>query len=181
VYLTKTFHDGLSSYCLSAAPVIQISYSSKMDWSNGSVGLTGMNLVSSTFRHTSSRYQRNTLSHGRQRTIGSSTLFEVKNHDLSINDFNILGNVDSSKGIITSDHNTLLISSPLRQRQDRRTLWEESASIFKVSTASGLRGQWKTKNPANSSLHSTSSLEVVLIYHQHSFSVMGLPLTDPSS
>jgi hypothetical protein len=49
-------------------------------------------------------------------TIGSSTLFEIKDHDLPINDFHILGDMNSSKGIITSDHNTLSISSTLSQQ-----------------------------------------------------------------
>jgi hypothetical protein len=50
-----------------------------------------------------------------RRTIGSGTLFEIKNHDFPINDFHILGNMNSSKGIITGDHNTLSISSALSQ------------------------------------------------------------------
>jgi hypothetical protein len=49
-------------------------------------------------------------------TIGSSTLFEIKDHNLPINDFYILGNMNSSKGIITSNHNTLSISSTLSQQ-----------------------------------------------------------------
>jgi hypothetical protein len=48
-----------------------------------------------------------------RRTIGSSTLFEIKDHDFPINDFHVLGNMNSSKGIITSDHNTLPISSSI--------------------------------------------------------------------
>jgi len=51
-------------------------------------------------------------------TVGSSTLFEIQNHDLSINDFHILGDMNSSKGIITSDHNTLMISSILHLKRD---------------------------------------------------------------
>ena len=51
-------------------------------------------------------------------TIGSSTLFEIQNHDFPINDFHILGNMNSSKGIITSDHYTLPISSILPLKGD---------------------------------------------------------------
>lgn len=50
------------------------------------------------------------------------------------------------------------------QGEGRLTRCELSANIFKLSTASGLSGQWKTKKPAKVRLDSTSSRVILLIY-----------------
>ena len=51
---TRVVQEGRDSNCLSAAPVMQTSYLSKRDWSNGADGLTGMIMDSSTVRHSKS-------------------------------------------------------------------------------------------------------------------------------
>ena len=58
--------------------------------------------------------------------------------------------------------------------ESRLTRCEESANILSVSIASALSGQWKTKNPANTKLLSTDSLDSLLIYahHQRSDSII---------
>ena len=94
--------------------------------------------------------------------IGGGTLLEIQNHDLSVDNFDVSRNVHSSKRVVSGDHDTLMLVAS-KGTSECLTLCEESASILRTSTASGLSGQWKTRNPAKSSLHSTSSRVMVLI------------------
>jgi hypothetical protein len=45
---------------------------------------------------------------GIRHTIGRGSFLQIQNHDISVYNFDVLGNVDSRQWIITSDHDTLL-------------------------------------------------------------------------
>ena len=110
-------------------------------------------------------------------------LRKIQNKSLPIDDFHIACNMDCGQGVVTSDHDTLhMVSKLIRTHLTTGLLTrcEASANIFKTCTASGLRGQWKTKNPAKVNRLSTSLLANLLIYtgiRQHTHPLSGMPST----
>ena len=150
-----------------------MSYLSKRLKSRGSSGLTGMILVSPMFFHTRSR--NNSVKIDREETLHTSfvcrILFQVEYKCVPIHDLDIASDMDSREWIVAGNHNAMQIlinNHSALDEEDTLTRCEESANIFSASTASALSGQWNTKNPANTKLFSTESLDNLLIYHQTS-------------
>lgn len=81
-----------------------------------------------------------------------SILPKVKDEHVAVHNLNIPRNMHGRQGIVSSDHDALPKHPFSRRYFDfdiGLTRWEESANILSASTASGLSGQWNTRNPTN--------------------------------